>query len=402
LWLQAIARKDGIEYARRNPGVEGYILWLLIDFGHWSEGLLNDFWEPKNVSPEEFLQSNGPTVVLLAEEGDRSLRKAEEHRIGLGVSHYGDADYKDARLLWSVQTAGSTLEHGEIAIDQLVMGEFNDAGSAVFRLPAAEAAYKVDLDVSLVDQEGSEINTNVWSFWTFPNAPEIAAETTVSERTGQTILGDVFLRILESNAAAIPEGVAVVVADAVDDQLLDFIEGGGSCLLLSRDAVIENRTPYYSETTFYGLYRTIPWNAGSAGNMGTVVANHPAMRDVPHEGFCDLYWVWMLRGFYPMEFEPLRQYGVEPIIRNIDSHRANRNNAFMIEFNVGAGRVLATTLGILPNLKERVEAQYLFDRLLRYVRSNEFQPRADVPNDEFLHLFRQKPEVDPASPPNTE
>jgi hypothetical protein len=110
----------------------------------------------------------------------------------------------------------------------------------------------------------------------------------------------------------------------------------------------------------------------------------------------------MLRGFYPMEFEPLRQYGVEPIIRNIDSHRANRNNAFMIEFNVGAGRVLATTLGILPNLKERVEAQYLFDRLLRYVRSNEFQPRADVPNDEFLHLFRQKPEVDPASPPNTE
>jgi beta-galactosidase/beta-glucuronidase len=102
LKLQALGRKDGIEYARRNRLVEGYILWLLIDFGHWSEGLLDDYWQPKNVSPKEFLKSNGETVVLLAREGNRSLLMGASARIPLAVSHYGETDLNGSKLHWKV------------------------------------------------------------------------------------------------------------------------------------------------------------------------------------------------------------------------------------------------------------------------------------------------------------
>jgi hypothetical protein len=66
LRLQALCRKDGLEYARRCPNVEGYILWSLIDFHRYAEGLLDDFWEPKNVSATEMLKSTGDTVIVLA------------------------------------------------------------------------------------------------------------------------------------------------------------------------------------------------------------------------------------------------------------------------------------------------------------------------------------------------
>ena len=74
LALQALCRKDGLEYARRCPNVEGFILWLLIDFGQYTEGLLDDFWMPKNVTAQELLKSTGDTIILLAQEGNRSLQ----------------------------------------------------------------------------------------------------------------------------------------------------------------------------------------------------------------------------------------------------------------------------------------------------------------------------------------
>ena len=75
--MQALSRKDGLEYARRCPHVEGFILWSWIDFHQYAEGVLDDFWQPKNVSAKEFLKSVGDTVIVLAKEGNRALKMGE-------------------------------------------------------------------------------------------------------------------------------------------------------------------------------------------------------------------------------------------------------------------------------------------------------------------------------------
>ena len=345
LRLQALCRKDGIEYARRNRLIEGYILWLLIDFGHWSEGLLDDFWQPKNVSPEEFLKSNGETVVLLAKEGDRSLPMGASASIPLAISHYGEADLDGSMLHWKVR--GPTgLGEGQLDVAELPRGELTPAGAAEFEVTAADTAYRLDLEVVLTHGE-RQVNTNDWSFWAFPVPSEEVRSIADPAGGGRTLSDGTFVRLHKARSDAIPEKAGLVVASLADAALADYLEQGGKCLLFPHGAEIENTVKYHGKSSFYPLFRTIPWNAGSSGNSGTLISDHPAMAAFPHEGMCDLPFVGMMRGFLPMEFEPLRQYGVTPIIRGIDHYYSNRNNAYLLEFTVGKGKVLACSLGVL-------------------------------------------------------
>ena len=95
----------------------------------------------------------------------------------------------------------------------------------------------------------------------------------------------------------------------------------------------------------------------------------------------------VLRGTVPLEFSGLRQYGVAPIIRGIDHYVANRSNAYLFEFRVGEGAVLATSLAILDALADHGEARYLLERLMAYVRGDRFAPAARVPRAVFLELL---------------
>jgi hypothetical protein len=388
LGLQALCRKDGIEYARRNPDVEGYILWLLIDFGQYSEGLLDDFWNPKNVSAEEFRKSNGDTVVLLAKEGNRCLKMGGKVRIPLAVSHYGEKALRDCTLRWHTEGGPVSLK-SELHISEAKQGELTQVGYAEVDLPADQPAGKFELHVRL-DNARTVLNMNNWSFWAFPDAREKWRNATSPANVGKTLGDGTFLRTGPAKSAAIPESVTCVVADSVDDSLAGYIEAGGRCLLLSTGAVIENTVVYYGSTSFYRNFRTIPWNAGTSGNSGTVIAPHPSLAAFPHEEMCDLQFLQVIRGILPMEFSPLRKYGVEPVIRAIDHYAANRNNAYLLEFKVGTGKVLATSLGILPKAAEHIEAAYLLECLATYVRGERFRPAADVPGTEFLKLFRAR------------
>lgn len=381
LRLQAMCRKDGIEYVRRNPNLEGYILWLLIDLGQWSEGLLDDFWNPKNVSAEDFLRSNGDTVVVLAKEGDRCLRMGERHQIPLAVDHYGQEILGGCSLSWRI----SEGVEGEIRLPDLVPGRLTQAGFVEFDLVNGRQARKLSLRVEL--RHGPRvINTNEWSFWAFPEVPEWLLGAATDGKAGD--LGDgVFLRAGPSSLAPLAKGVSLVIADRVDAGLADYVENGGRCVLFTRGAVIENSVRPPSPGNLYRLFRTIPWNVGDYGNSGTVIACHPALKGFPHEGVCDLQFISMLKGRLPMEFSVLREDGVQPIIRGIDHYMANRNNAHMLEFRVGKGGVLVSSLGVLEELPNHIEARHLLLCMLEYARGEEFRPEGAVSRDKFLRLF---------------
>ncbi len=385
LWLQALCRKDGVEYVRRNPNLEGYILWLLIDLGQWSEGLLDDFWNTKNVSAEEFLRSNGDTVVVLAKEGDRCLRMGERHRIPLAVDHYGEEVLRGCSLRWKI-LEGVT---GKIQLPDLVPGGLTQAGSAEFDLADEKQACKLTLQVEL--RRGQEVvNTNEWSFWAFPEVPEWVLAAAVDGKAGD-LGGGRFLRVGPSASVPVPRGVTLVVADHLDEGLTDYVEKGGRCVLFTRAAVIENSVAPRGPGNKYGLFRTIPWNAGDHGNLGTVIGCHAALDGFPHENACDLQFISMLKGRLPMEFSELIADGVQPIIRGIDHYRANRNNAYMMEFKVGRGSVLVSSLGVLDELPKHIEARHLLLCMLDYAGSDRFCPRGAVSRDKFVRLFSPRP-----------
>ncbi|HOD49238.1 MAG TPA: glycoside hydrolase family 2 TIM barrel-domain containing protein [Candidatus Hydrogenedentes bacterium] len=405
-WLQTLSRKDGIEYARRGKLIEGYILWLLIDYGHWTEGLLDDFWSPKNITPEEFLKSNGDTVIVLAQDGNRCLPMGAKTDIPLGISHYGESSLDGSVLKWKTTGPWGAVE-GEIPVDTLPQGAFTCAGSAQFEPPAAKRAYKLGLEAALY-HKNRLINTNNWSFWAFPDVEEPLRSAALPENAGKLFDTGLFLRTYAQKLAPIPASARVVIADTADEALANYLEGGGRCLLFTHGSELENMKMYYENISFYPLFRTIPWNAGDSGNSGTLISPHPAMEAFPHEGMCDLPFINMLKGNLPMEFSPLRGYGVTPIIRGIDHYYTHRNNAHLLEFKVGDGRVLACTLGVLQCLRphtagqtsydkpealcpnETVEARYLLKCFWDYMNGSRFSPAATVPREEFVRLFRQR------------
>lgn len=391
LWLQALSRKDGLEYARRCPRVEGFILWSWIDFHQYAEGVLDDFWQPKNVSAKEFLKSTGDSVVVLAKEGNRALRMGKLERIPLAVSHYGEAALNGAVLKWKAVRDKKVFDRGELKLDAVKYGELTQAGDAVVNLPRADKGYKFDILVSL-EKNGREVNANNWSFWAVAEPEQDVSAIANTNNAGHVIGDGVFLRLKLVTSAPIPAQTKLVLADSVDETLADWIKAGGRCVLFTRGAVIEQDKIYYpGMVNFYTLFRALPWNGGP-GNAGSVISPHPALADFPYEGMCDLQFVWAIRGVVPMNFEPLRQYGVKPIIRMIDFYKNNANNAHLLEFRVGKGKVLATSLNLLPNLEKKLDVRNLMASMMNYLQGEQFAPTAQVPEAEFVRLFSPRPE----------
>ncbi|MHC4123293.1 MAG: glycoside hydrolase family 2 protein [Planctomycetota bacterium] len=387
LWLQALTRKDGIEFSRRNTDIEGYILWLLIDFGKFSEGLLDDFWNPKNVSAQEFMKSNGDTIIVLAKEGNRCFDMAEKVSIPLAVSHYGQRKYPNSKLRWKVARDGITFAEGELTIRQPAQGELTQAGCARFNLLKAEKGYKFELEVSLHYQD-ELINTNNWSFWAFPKVRESLRNVSAEKTAGKMVKGNTFVRLKSAQSEPIPEETSLVLADSVDESLVNYVEDGGKCILFTRGAPIENTATFGNgRINFYPLFRAIAWNLGDSGNSGTIINDHPSLEDFPHESMCDLQFIAMLPGVIPMEFSPLRKYGVTPIIRGIDHYKANRNNAHMLEFNVGRGKVLVTSMNILSSLNKHIEVRNLLQSMVDYAKGPAFSPEPTLPKEEFMKWF---------------
>ena len=403
LWLQELCQKDGLEYARRNKTVQGFIFFLLIDYYRYNEGILDDFWNPKTPTAQaEFLRSNGDTVILLAKDGDRCLNMGKQ-QIPLIISNYAEENYPNSILKWKI-TGGPASLQGSIKIPELAYGEITSVGAADFDLPQSNKAYKIDLEVCLTDGD-KVVNSNIWSFWAFPEVRPELQNVVKEESAGKTVENGIFLRLNSAKTAAIPPDANLVIANDVDDALVKYVEAGGKCLLFSRQVPIENTICYYGTQTFYTLFRTVPWNGGDSGNSCTIIGLHPAMHDFPHEGRCDLQFLAMIDGVLPMHFEPLRKYGITPVIRVADHFLSNRNNAYMLEFKIGKGKVLATTLGVLENVKKDIskgswgsapavfganeskEAKYLLQCLVDYAQGQYFEPPVEIPSAEFQKWF---------------
>ena len=134
---------------------------------------------------------------------------------------------------------------------------------------------------------------------------------------------------------------------------------------------------------------TIPSNYHRRwGNSGTVVERHPALGGMPHEGFCDLQFFSLIRrakSFW-LDRWPERP---QPIIRAIDNYWRGSNKAYLVEFRVGQGSALATTLNFTQHLGRAPEADYLLQQFIRYTASEAFQPATAMTAEDLEKAAKQ-------------
>jgi hypothetical protein len=121
--------------------------------------------------------------------------------------------------------------------------------------------------------------------------------------------------------------------------------------------------------------------------MGTVIATHPAMARVPHEGWCDAHFLHLISGAYPLLLEDLHPDNVDPIIRSIGHYATMVDKAYLFELRVGRGALLASSLRFAATYDSHPEARYLLECLLRYASGHEFAPKRAIRREKFASML---------------
>jgi beta-galactosidase len=350
--LQQICRKWEMELARKTP-LAGFQWWTFKDDSWPTEGIVDDFTDAKpGADAETIRRLNDDTVLLLAEE-PRTARAGEMLKRRVMVSHFGDRPLHRAKLMWELQGREERRVGGLMIDIEVQKAGLNDVGEIQMRLPMISVPAKYALHLTLHDNQ-QQIE-NEWRLWVFPEVKQM------------------------------PPG-AVRIASSLSEEVIAYVEAGGRLLLMSRTdrgglperpcAAQSADIPYplYFAPTYWGA----PYAPGG-GNLGTVIADHPALGTFPHEGFCDLQFLSLLRGVGRADLDAL-PVKVTPIIRSITDWRLGAAAAYLYEVKVGKGRMMVTTFNFEQALAEdRPEARWLLHELIGYCNSDRFQPAVQLP-----------------------
>lgn len=421
--LQAMERKMALEELRKVPAIAGFHLWMGHDTVSGVEGVWDDFGEPKNVSAREFLEYNGDTVLLLNQDcrglaawvappddqpetnphdicrawQGRNLWAGEILKAGIWLSHYGARPIRDGVLSWTLSTRSPdrVLAQGRLTGLRAPCFTVRPAARLRLRIPELTRAVKMTLRLRL--QAPGAAAENSWDFWGFPRAAGVPADKPDGvyayaqsrrrdygvdlENAGLAYTPAFFNALPQLNARrTIPPAARLVVSrNVLSNGLLDYLEAGGAVWLLT-----ERLFPEY-----FHRFRSIPWNQAPFGSSGTIVQNHPCLKNFPHEGFCDLQFYDLARtiaaksiadgGAVNLDLWPGR---IEPIICPIDSFMGARRSGLLFEARVGRGRLLVSRL----NFVDTPAARFLAAELVRYMVQPGRRPAAIVPA-KFLRGF---------------
>jgi len=384
--LQQLGWKYQIERARRNPDVTGYHYWLITDFpggtgegDSWEEGWFDYFWQPKGIRPSEGREINNPVLMMIsAGVNDRTLWSGDIKSFDVIVSNYGDEPIQNVNLKWKVMSgdrvqAESTVAGVNVPLGQVARVATLEMGGNL----GGDAKQKLELVLELNDRQSTFVNR--WSFWTFPKGRLLrTSDVPVSSLVKWSGLSRLYPFIQHGRPEEGSSGL--LLASSLNAESLRFLERGGRVFLLAERNSFDRST----EGTFF---------PASGGALGTLIADHPALKGFPSDGFCDLQFFNLLEGAHPY---PLDEWAKEMVpiiggIRTTTGFLSKSKNlsrvGYVFEGQVGKGKLLVSTLRMRETFDEAFpETISFFDGLLRYAVGNEFEPRFEVAKDQLRRL----------------
>jgi hypothetical protein len=366
--LQALCLKANFEAARRRPFMSGYSQWLLMDYPNCAEGIVDMFHRPKALTAQDARKFNAPTVLLM-DCPRRNYSFGETAKIKLLVSRYEDEPTGRAALRWELRRGKDVLASGSKQGLKVGCGGVQDLMTVDLAIPRLPAAAKLTLAVTLTDPNG--VAANDWPFWAFPQEPLKDPARKLRYR-GIEGFEKLYPWAKELQARPEPADCDLLVAAQCDEATLAYLEQGGRLLLLDPD-------PLFKTERVSG-FRPAGWDPGQqGGHVGTAVQiNHPALKNVPCEGWCDLQFYPLLMG---AKFAVLDEVStkIDPIVRSIDVPQRLSNRGFLFEIRLGKGPLLVSGFNFAGALKSNdPAAACLLDQLVRYGLSAAFAPQATV------------------------
>lgn len=380
--LQFIEAKAKMEAMRRdNPALAGICHFDAMDANPSPQGILNEFYERKLADAETWRQSNGDTVVLCSLGfDDRCWQAGAGMKVRFSVSDFSHPPFREPRLAWRLCAGADVLAAGSLVFPHtpfttVPAGEISITAPAVAR-PAAAV-----LEATLTDAGGAREVRNQWPVWLFPDVPGPA---------GVAVYGQprwTWLRRWNSipPASAMPAraGARVLLTEALDGELVAFMQHGGRIVLAAGEGLVRPHSPLFGYVKYFF---TPPANYApyEDGQNGTVVAAHPMLGALPHEGFADWQFFRMIENAPPVDLEPLGLADGDPVIRVIHRYPTLHPLGYLVERQVGAGGLILCALELNPDW---VEARWLLRQLCAYGASDAFRPAQPLTDETCARLL---------------
>ena len=369
LWSVKLYKAD-IEMDLRTKNMAGFQLLDIQDYpgqGSAFVGILDAFMESKGITtPEEWRQWCSPVVPLLEVE-KFCFEDGEKIQAKVKVANYGGSSLYGKKLKWKIgDTEGvmNIFTYAEGLIDVGILDEY------------ASADKPTKLNVSL-NIEGTEAR-NSYELWVYPKK--------AMEKKGVIIARDLnqeVVKVLEKGGKVLWMPTASSHFVAADDTL----------------SQADNATPY----TVGGLFQTDYWNYRmfkticennkkkvSPGTLGILTnPEHPIFKGFPTEMHTNWQWFPVIKESHPLVLDNFSK-DYRPIVQVIDNIERNHKLGLVMEWKVGAGKLLVC-MSDLEKAAKYPEGKAFYQSVIDYMRSASFNPSAEITVDELKKKLVEKP-----------
>lgn len=348
-WQRRV-RKYCFESARRSEHIAGYDFLGPIDT-HWHTfgydvGMMNEFYELKPGETVRNVRMYNSETILLSDIGKkRNFKCGEKFGCNILCSCYSEKPIKNARLTVRLASEDKVYVRKDIEVGTVSNGCVSSLYSFSEVLPHTEKPEKLKLCVT-IDGDG-KFAENEWELYVFPNV-------------GNAEKGNVY-----------------VVENICFEEFAEKLRAGADILLLDKKLFPT------LETTF-----RIALAGRTGGNLATVVYDHPALEELPHEGFCGWQFADMLEGGSAVTFAD-NTVPFNPMIEVVSTHKNFIRQAAMFEFKAYEGRVVFCGLEMRDSDPASV---WLKESILKYMQSDNFSPEDTFTEEALLALKSGKAE----------
>ena len=352
LWSVKLYKAD-IEMDLRTRNMAGFQLLDIQDYpgqGSAFVGILDAFMESKGITtPEEWRQWCSPVVPLL-EMKKFCFEDGEKIQAKVKVANYGGTSLYGKKLMWKIGDAEGVMNiftYDEGLIDVGILDEEISADK-----PAK-------LNVSL-NIEGTEAR-NSYELWVYPK------------------------KALEKKG--------IIIARDLNQEVVKVLEKGGKVLWMPDSLPYTVGGLFQTDYWNYRMFKTICENNKKKVSPGTlgILTNpeHPIFKEFPTEMHTNWQWFPVIKESHPLVLDNFAK-DYRPIVQVIDNIERNHKLGLVMEWKVGAGKLLVC-MSDLEKASKYPEGKAFYQSVIDYMRSADFNPSAEITVDELKKKLAEKP-----------
>ena len=352
LWSVKLYKAD-IEMDLRTRNMAGFQLLDIQDYpgqGSAFVGILDAFMENKGITTsEEWRQWCSPVVPLL-EMKKFCFEDGEKIQAKVKVANYGGTSLYGKKLMWKIGDAEGVMNiftYDEGLIDVGILDEEISADK-----PAK-------LNVSL-NIEGTEAR-NSYELWVYPK------------------------KALEKKG--------IIIARDLNQEVVKVLEKGGKVLWMPDSLPYTVGGLFQTDYWNYRMFKTICENNKKKVSPGTlgILTNpeHPIFKGFPTEIHTNWQWFPVIKESHPLVLDNFAK-DYRPIVQVIDNIERNHKLGLVMEWKVGAGKLLVC-MSDLEKAAKYPEGKAFYQSVIDYMRSADFNPSAEITVDELKKKLAEKP-----------